>query len=493
MSAYVIALYIRLSIEDVKYESMSIENQKLTLHEYASALPEAGHAEILEFVDNGYTGTNFERPEVQRMIELVRQNRIDCIIVKDFSRFGRNSIETGYFLEKVFPLFHTRFISVSDGYDSATLHGDTGGMNVAFKYLINEYYSRDMSIKTRSAKYAKMERGEYQSKTCPYGYRKGANGRMEPDGEAAETVKLLFSLAAEGKYATEIARELHRRGIPTPGEYKAAHGNHTHDISRANGVWNESTIRNMLDNEVYTGDYIIRRREVKEIGGNRSVMRDRSQWIILPDHHEPLVDRETFKAVDARIHHYTFKGKRQPHSYPLRGQLFCGCCHHALTRHNQYNPKYICRSSTCLDDAPCRNLRIPVPELENLVLRSIRERIGQNGEDGSPNGIAESGTGETQTDSLEQERLALYEAYLNGDISLDVFKEQKERIAGKILTVQKSRALLAEQSAKENAANELKRLREEIVSADCLTVEMCEKLIDRVFVYPDKRIEAEFR
>ena len=123
------------------------------------------------------------------MIELVRQNRIDCIIVKDFSRFGRNSIETGYFLEKVFPLFHTRFISVSDGYDSATLHGDTGGMNVAFKYLINEYYSRDMSIKTRSAKYAKMERGEYQSTICPYGYRKGANGRMEPDGEAAEAAE----------------------------------------------------------------------------------------------------------------------------------------------------------------------------------------------------------------------------------------------------------------------------------------------------------------
>lgn len=492
MSAYVIALYIRLSIEDVKYESMSIENQKLALHEYADAMPEVGHAEILEFVDNGYTGTNFERPEVQRMIELVRQNRIDCIIVKDFSRFGRNSIETGYFLEKVFPLFHTRFISVSDDYDSANFRGDTGGMNVAFKYLINEYYSRDMSMKTRSAKYAKMERGEYQSKICPYGYRKGANGRMEPDGEAAETVKLIFSLAADGQSATEIARELHRRGIPTPGEYKAAHGNHTHDISRTKGVWAISTILRILDNEVYTGDYIIRRREVKEIGGNRSVMRDRSQWIVIPDFHEPLIDKETFKKANEAINHYHL-GKKNEYTYPLKGRAFCGCCRHALTRHNQNNPEYICRRSACLDDAPCRNLKIPVPELENLVLRSIRERIGQNGEDGSSDDIAESGTGETRTDSLEQERLALYEAYLNGDISLDVFKEQKERIAGKILTAQKSRALLAEQSAKENTANELKRLREEIASADCLTVEMCERLIDRVFVYPNKRIEVEFK
>ena len=492
MSAYVIALYIRLSIEDVKYKSMSIENQKLTLHEFASALPEAGHAEILEFIDNGYTGTNFERPEVQRMIELVRQNRIDCIIVKDFSRFGRNSIETGYFLEKVFPLFHTRFISVSDGYDSATLHGDTGGMNVAFKYLINEYYSRDMSIKTRSAKYAKMERGEYQSKICPYGYRKGANGRMEPDGEAAETVKLIFSLAADGHLVVEIARELNRRGIQTPGEYKAAHGNHTHDISRSKGVWSTSTLIRILENEVYTGDYIIRRREVAEIGGNRSIMRDRSQWIIIPDFHEPLVDKETFKKANETINRYHLR-KKQEYTYPLRGQAFCGCCHHALGRTYDINSVYYCRNSHQQFEAPCRSLRIPRPELENLVLQSIREHIGQSEEDGLPDGIDKCGIGETRTDFLEQERLALYEAYLNGEVSLDVFKEQKEAIAERIQTAQKSRALMREQSAREDEANKFRQIREEVSAADHLTVELCEKLVDRVFVYPDKRIEVEIK
>ena len=168
MQKYVIALYIRLSIEDYKYDSLSIENQSLALHEYAASMPEALNAEITEFIDNGYSGTNFERPQVQKLIELVRANQIDCIIVKDFSRFGRNSIETGYFIERVFPLFHTRFISISDDFDSSKFKGDTGGMDVAFKYLISEYYSRDMSIKTKSAKYAKMQRGEYQSKICPY-------------------------------------------------------------------------------------------------------------------------------------------------------------------------------------------------------------------------------------------------------------------------------------------------------------------------------------
>ena len=151
MQKYVIALYIRLSIEDYKYDSLSIENQSLVLHEYAASMPEALNAEIMEFIDNGYSGTNFERPQIQKLIELVRANQIDCIIVKDFSRFGRNSIETSYFIERVFPLFHTRFISISDDFDSSKFKGDTGGMDVAFKYLISEYYSRDMSIKTKSA------------------------------------------------------------------------------------------------------------------------------------------------------------------------------------------------------------------------------------------------------------------------------------------------------------------------------------------------------
>ena len=146
MQKYVIALYIRLSLEDYKYDSMSIENQHLALNEFVSSMPESANAEVLEFIDNGYSGTNFERPKVQELIEMVRANKIDCIIVKDFSRFGRNSIETGYFIERVFPLFHTRFISINDDFDSDQHKGDTGGMDVAFKYLISEYYSRDMSM-----------------------------------------------------------------------------------------------------------------------------------------------------------------------------------------------------------------------------------------------------------------------------------------------------------------------------------------------------------
>lgn len=144
MRNYVIALYIRLSVEDFKTESLSIPNQKLILREKAMSLPEWDNSEILEFIDNGHTGTNFERPAVQELLTMVQAGKINCIIVKDLSRFGRNSIETGYFIERVFPLYHTRFISVSDDFDTANFKGDTGGIDIAFKYLISECYSRDI-------------------------------------------------------------------------------------------------------------------------------------------------------------------------------------------------------------------------------------------------------------------------------------------------------------------------------------------------------------
>ena len=150
MRKYVIALYIRLSVEDIKTESLSIPNQRLILREKAMSLPEWDNGEVLEFVDNGHTGTNFERPAVQELLTMVQAGSIDCIIVKDLSRFGRNSIETGYFIERVFPLYHTRFISVSDDFDTVNFKGDTGGIDVAFKYLISECYSRDMSMKTKA-------------------------------------------------------------------------------------------------------------------------------------------------------------------------------------------------------------------------------------------------------------------------------------------------------------------------------------------------------
>ena len=158
MDKPIIAKYIRLSLDDSQSSSMSIDNQRLQLDDYLMDSDLAGT--VREFVDNGFSGVNFERPAVQELLELVRDGKIGCILVKDFSRFGRNAIETGYFIERVFPLYRVRFISVSDRFDSFEHDGDTGGMEVAFKFLMHEYYSKDLSRKISSAKQEKARRGE---------------------------------------------------------------------------------------------------------------------------------------------------------------------------------------------------------------------------------------------------------------------------------------------------------------------------------------------
>ena len=500
MQSYVIALYIRLSLEDSKYESLSIENQRLVLHEYAASMPEAADAEIIEFVDNGYSGTNFERPQVQKLIEMVRENWIDCIIVKDFSRFGRNSIETGYFIERVFPLFHTRFISLSDDFDSNRFKGDTGGMDVAFKYLINEYYSRDMSIKTKSAKYAKMQRGEYQSKICPYGYRKSADGRMEPDTEAAEVVQLIFQLSANGVNATNISRELFHRGIPTPAEYKAAHGTHTHDISRTNGVWPTSTILRILSDERYIGTYVIGKRAVMEVGGNRSRMKDRDKWFIILDHHPAIVDRSTFEQSKAKQTRYSQPVKKA-RDYPLKGKAFCGCCGHALSRTFAKTSYYYCRHCDAEKSKPCCELRVEVSGLEQAVLDTLKIQMGvflsQDGAASPMGSITERPAYEQQIETLVNEKMRLYESYQMGEIELADYKAQKEILDSELLKAKNAYAALTTQAKRDQEAQARKAERQstfkELSVADTLTSELTRLLVDKVYVFPDKRIEIVYK
>ena len=502
MQKYVIALYIRLSIEDYKYDSLSIENQSLVLHEYAASMPEALNAEIMEFIDNGYSGTNFERPQVQKLIELVRANQIDCIIVKDFSRFGRNSIETGYFIERVFPLFHTRFISISDDFDSSKFKGDTGGMDVAFKYLISEHYSRDMSIKTKSAKYAKMQRGEYQSKICPYGYRKSADGRMEPNPETAAVVQLIFQLAATGIGAAAVTRELFKRGIPTPGEYKAAHGQKYHDVSRSRGRWSGATVLRILEDERYIGSYVIGRRAVVEVGGTRSRRKDRDKWFIIPNHHPAIVDKELFEKVQAVQRRFSLSAKKT-REYPLKGKVYCGCCDHALSRIAQKRPFYMCRHSTADVNSRCRDVRADAAGLEEAVLLTLKKQLEillPVHEDGTIHleaTAAKCSEYEKQLEALKDQKQALFERYLLGQIELDTYKSEKAVYDAEILKVKNAYAAVTAQAKLKREEQARQSSRQEIVhsiaEADVLTSELTDLLIEKVYVFPDNRIEIVYK
>lgn len=498
MADYTIALYIRLSVEDEKTESLSIPNQRLILREKAMSLPEWNGAEILEFIDNGHTGTNFERPAVQKLLEMANLGKINCIMVKDLSRFGRNSIETGYFIEKVFPLYHIRFIAVSDNFDSAELNGDTGGVDMAFKYLINECYSRDMSMKSKSAKLARCKRGEYQSVVCPYGYQKGEDGRMKPDEETADNVRQIFQWAADGLSAGAIARKLSEMKILTPAEYKASKGKNYHDISRTNGVWCRSAVLRILEDERYTGMYIMGKKHSAEVGSYKMIRNDESEWIKIPDHHTPIISKELFEQAKARIR--KFSVNKKPREYVLKGKVYCGCCDHALNRRNDI--LYACEYGRIAPDRECKDVSIRVEDLERTVFDTIRSQAqcfvdtDADIKARAEKSALELNGYEQKLKLLQESKRELYEQYILGILDIDTYKSKKAELEIQLADMKHLCSVVADKAktAQEDYEESIKNaeIAASIDGADSLTKALVDKLVERVYVFPNNRIEIKY-
>ncbi len=501
MMKYVIAMYIRLSVEDAKTDSLSIPNQRLILGRHIDTL-EQSDIEVLEFIDNGHSGVNFERPAVQELLDLVRQSKIDCIIVKDFSRFGRNSIEMSYFIEQVFPVFGTRFISVSDNFDSQDHKGDTGGLQVAFKYLMHEYYSKDLSRKTKSSKYNKMKRGEYQSKVCPYGYRKGANGRMEIDENTADVVRLIFDLALETRNAGDIVKALYERKIPTPGEYRAANGKGFHDISRCCGIWQRSTILRMLEDERYIGTYIMGKRTLNEIGGRTSRLKDESEWFKIPGHHPAIVSRELYEQVQSKLLH--FKCDKHIRHYNLRGKVRCGCCEHAMQIAPRKVRAFVCMYTKANKSAECHGLEIGELELENVLFEIISKQaqailnIDITGNAGELDLLTEKEAEfKRQLDGCANRKCGLYESYVLRKIDAGQYKTLKADLDVEYKRLERSFAALSEQIAQiktSRDADDKAKIIAGVVSQESgLTESLVDLLIEQVLIYPDNRIDIVWK
>ena len=502
MDKYIIALYIRLSIEDAKTDSYSIQNQQISLRKYAEALPEAENAEIIEFIDNGYSGTNFECPAVQELLELVRGFKINCIVVKNFSRFGRNAIETGYFIERVFPLFHTRFISINDGFDTIEHKEDTGGMEVAFKYLINEYYSKDLSEKSKSAKYLKMRAGEYQSKLCCYGYKKGKNNRMEIDEEAADVVRMIFDLSLKRNSAQQIAKELYAKGVLTPGEYKASKGMKGYDISRCHHMWQRSTVLRLLADERYIGTYIMGKRAVNEVGSNRAHLKDESEWFKIPDHHPAIVDTETFIQVQAGIRHPKMSERKQK-KYPLRGKVFCGCCGHAMYRVKK-DPEYSCRFTEISNDFPCRGLTIKERDLETVLFEVMSKQAAiilnidpAQSLDELSTKVAEKVSYEKQIEDCYSQKMNTYERYMLNEIDLDTYQRENTAYDIRLKEIQRLHSAIATVTAQmqmdRDERDSLSVLARDVSAEVSLTQKLTEALIEKVIIFPNNQMEIVWK
>ena len=272
------AMYIRLSMEDEdvslnrKEESNSVSSQRELLKAYIENHSELKDTKVQEYCDDGFTGTKFERPGYMKLMEDIRAEKISCIVVKDLSRLGRDYIEVGSLLEQILPLYQVRVIAVNDNYDSDNYDGSTGGMNVAFKNLIYMLYSRDLSNKICSAKHTRILNGENISGQLRYGYVKDPNDKHKiiVDPEAAEVVKLIFELTAQGKRKTEVANYLNAHGIDTPSAYKKRKGskNFFHAVE-VKSLWSTSSIRDILNDEVYLGKLIWNKTK-KRVGSKKT-------------------------------------------------------------------------------------------------------------------------------------------------------------------------------------------------------------------------------
>lgn len=498
-----IALYIRLSMEDSKAESMSIVNQKCALHCFVDSMEEAQNAEVLEYIDNGFSGTNFERPAVQDMLNDVLAGKIDCIIVRDFTRFGRNGIEVGYFMERVFPLYGVRFISLNDAFDSAALHGDTGGVNAAFKYLAAEFYSRDLSLKHKSAMYVKFRRGEYQSTLCPYGYQKSGDGRMEPDENTAPVVRWIFDMAQNGMPVSDMIAALYAREIPTPRQYQVKRMGTHYDVSHSLGVWQRATLFRLLRDERYTGTYVIGKQEVTEMGGHRVRTKDEDKWIKIPGHHPAIISEEAFAQVQATFRHCK-SVKKNVISYPLKGKVFCGCCGHTMTRAATKSPKFMCQYTKVDETALCHKMEIGEETLEGLIYKLIAKQaqIILKWNSSSNMGrldvqLAESAEYERQIEDCMEQKQALYEGLVSQEISLEEYKTQKAGIDVELRHWEKLHTALntqIKQAQMDEAAKSARlELAHEAVDAGRLTEALVEKLIERVDVHPGQQIDISWK
>lgn len=374
-----IAKYMRLSIEDdLAGESNSITSQRLLIDSYLQKMgwdtfPSA------EFIDDGLTGTNFDRPGFQNLMKEIRKNKIDVVVIKDFSRLGRDYIEAGNLIEQVFPYLGIRLISVNDRYDSERLQNQAGDITVVLKNLANYFYSRDLSQKIRSANAALMKQGRYTASDTFYGYTKDPNqkGKLHVDLEAAAVIRQIYRWFFDGVPMRRIAVNLNSAGILPPAEYKAkCTGRMLAAWDARHGkqqYWTNEKVRNILKEERYTGTDIVGKRKVRTVGTHKMVPLPREEWIRIEYHHEAIISREEFNKAQ-KILLSIGKPFERGSRHPLSGKVICGVCGKSMTRAGQRNkvPVVYCETPHYLNTADCSTDRIPLIRIEQAVLNAIR-------------------------------------------------------------------------------------------------------------------------
>ncbi len=550
MTEYV-AIYLRLSIEDragrienpdseqksgsketvetgyAKDESNSISNQRKQIREFIRRDPDLSQYEIVEFCDDGCSGTNMERPGMQRLLQEVRANHIRCIIVKDMSRFSRDYIEMGTYLNQIFPFLGIRFISINDHYDSRDHSGSTIELDTAFQTLLYDLYSKDVSVKVKASIESKCANGEYVFGQVPFGYAKGRgveNNEKKGKGKGTESkeadnkdekndvivnekeaavVRYIFALALQGKSSTQIARQLHAEGIPTPMQMRRSD-------KQTHYTWSAQAVRNILNNRFYLGEMSYGKTVRKSVGSRQGTRIPREDWKVIKDHHDPLISEETFCQVSSFRPQHSKQRKRDKHT--LTGKLYCGGCGYCmnykpLTDKNKYR-RFECSRHALLNIPDCCTY-MRADRLEEAILLALNQELMLRG---NAMRQKENVTSfqkaailslqkkqkeyRTKLHQARTQKDMLYETYALGTLTAEAYQQQAKTLAEQI-------ALLSVKA--EETASKLERLEDESRKTDEdmkvllqyshieeLTQDVVDVFVKRVAVYKDKRVEIEW-
>lgn len=513
-----LGLYARLSNEDNGGKGKdSIENQLALLDRFAEKIEQA---EIIStYVDNGWTGTDLHRPQWERLMEDVRAKKIDCILVKDLSRFVRDHLEAGDYLEKIFPFLGVRFIAVNDQYDSAGELFSEKDLVVEFKNLANDYYSRDISKKILSAFQAKKSQGLFIGNKAPYGYIL-KNGHFVIDEPAAEVVRRIFAMRMEGVSFYRIAKRLDQDGVPSPSSYAKGRGVERYKDS-PQILWQPQAVSRIAHDRTYVGDLVQGKYDRSIYSTKGQKKRKEEDWDVTRDAHRAIIEREVFERVQEmrRTDQGAWSGKKRGPAYEnvLQGILVCGTCGRLMRRTKEVRRGrtryyFYCASAYDRPWEGCSRSCIVDHKIFDLVLEQVRlqvdlaveaeafrkrmERAGA-APDQHIRQKEELARAKGELERCIYQKMDLYRQMKQGILTKERFLEEKEGYALQVKSLKKE---IEEQQQAIEALERSIHLEDRWLNAFLafrdakeLTRDMAVELLEKVQVYGDERVHIRFK
>ncbi|MCI6947214.1 MAG: recombinase family protein [Oribacterium sp.] len=524
-------IYVRLSIENSGKDDDgdSIENQTSICKEYVEEHPDLKLYDIYE--DNGKKGTNFDRPEFNRLMDDIRAGKVKCVLVKDLSRFGRDYIEAGEYLEKIFPFLGVRFISITDGYDSLTAGDAEGALMIPLKNMINDVYAKDISRKIITSFRARQEKGEYLPAFPPYGYVKSKTKayRYEVDEEVAPYVRMIFEWKAAGVSHSEICKRLNDMGAVTPARRKVELGI-WHAEKYKHTIWHGRTIIDIMKNATYTGTLVYGRMPKSLYQGIKCHRAKPDEWRCIPDAHEAIVSQELFDKVQKIFDERSERmQKKWAESKQVRDKIvnlfvkriYCGDCgkrmrfvkgNNALRDKNFYYTNYVCGGYLDSGYRNCTRHSIRYQDVVDAVFAAMQVQmeyaLNQEKMMQKLRGTAKERNLIDQyvakVNYLTQElkkvnsrREGLFESFAEGILDEADYQYAKKSYDEEYASLEKQ---LSEAKSRKKeldgvltANNEWLQAMHKVEDATELDQDLVNALVKKVLIYEDNRVEVEFK